>query len=176
MQQSVNFLVACGRSDKNTLETTTAPRRAARRQPRRRGSACSLAAPRRPGLGQRPCSKARVKFSSRDSLPRRSNVRRNVRFGGSVVEVREISTVSPDPFATATSGNVTGNRKSSLGQHRAYSGLCGTPSLQGVLAGAKPLERGVWTHWRRSDHFERHGRAEWYMDEASAASRDRWAG
>ena len=45
-----------------------------------------------------------------------------------------------------------------------------------IVAGAKPLELGVWTHWRRSDHFERHGRAEWYMDEASAASRDRWAG
>jgi len=42
------------------------------------------------GLGQRPCSKARVKFSSRDSLPRRSNVRRTTprSVSGSTKEVR----------------------------------------------------------------------------------------
>ena len=71
------------------LETRTSPRRAARRPPRWRGSARSLAAPRRPGLGQRPCSKARVKVLSPAALPRRSDARRNVQFGGSVVEVRE---------------------------------------------------------------------------------------
>ena len=85
-----NFLVAWSRTDKKYASvTTTASRRAARRPPRWRGSARSLAAPRRPGLGQRPCSKARVKFSSPDALPRRSDARRNVQFGGSVVEVRE---------------------------------------------------------------------------------------
>ena len=29
-----------------------------------------------------------------------------------------------------------------------------------IVAGAKPLELGIWTHWRRSDRFKRHGRAE----------------
>ena len=29
-----------------------------------------------------------------------------------------------------------------------------------IVAGAKPLELGVWTHWRRSDRFQRHGRTE----------------
>ena len=47
-----NFLVAWSRTDKKYASvTTTASRRAARRPPRWRGSARSLAAPRRPVLG-----------------------------------------------------------------------------------------------------------------------------
>ena len=103
-------------------ETTTSPRRAARRPPRWRGSTRSLAAPRRPGLGQRPCSKARVKFSSPDALPRRSDARRNVQFGGSVVEVRENCQVEPEPTATAASRDPVGTRKSLSVQARCYSG------------------------------------------------------
>jgi hypothetical protein len=111
------------------------PRRAARRQRRRRGSACSLAAPRRPGLGQRPCSKARVKFSSRDSLPRRTNVRRNVRFGGSVVEVREDSTVELGWTATVASGNLLPTPLSTCIPVLRYSGQVRPPSLRGAPSG-----------------------------------------
>lgn len=123
------------------LETTTPPRRAARKPPRWRGSTRSLAAPRRPGLGQRPCSKARVKVLSPAALPRRSDARRNVQFGGSVVEVREICQVEPEPTATTASRDPVGTRKSLSVQARCYSGQVRPLSLEGATRGP------VWSCW-----------------------------